>query len=58
MIKKIALLLALTIVTAYTTNISIAAPAKTPAKAAAKQRSVTEQFQSTNNIIIRELSKI
>lgn len=38
MIKKIALLLALTIVTAYTTDISIAAPAKAPAS---KQRSVS-----------------
>ena len=45
MIKKIALLLALTIVTAYTTNISIAAPAKTPAKAAAKQRNYTGVIQ-------------
>ena len=36
MMKKIALLLALTIITAYTTNISFAAPSK-----AAKQRSVS-----------------
>ncbi len=52
MIKKIALLLALTIVTAYTTNISIAAPAKTPAKAAAKQRSV-----SVNPVVYGAISK-
>jgi len=40
MMKKIALLLALTIITAYTTNMTIAAPAKAPAKAV-KQNSVS-----------------
>lgn len=47
MMKKIALLLALTIITAYTTNISFAAPSK-----AAKQRSV-----SVNPVVYGAIAK-
>ncbi len=51
MIKKIALLLALTMITAYTTNVSFGAPAKTAQKAA-KQRSI-----SVNPIVYGAISK-